>query len=299
MIGQTLQEIREKKGLSLRGVSKEIISHSQLSRIENGSQIPSADKLFHLLCRMNIDFDEFCMWMDDDYMNTRTKLNNQVEGILQKKDPFLMKQLISELDFYYKKYQDIFFHHMKCVLKAHIWVSTEKNYPQARIEVADIANYLSTIESWFYYELTLLNHTLFFLEIDQAIALGNEALYSVEKRYAKFRNGEITRKLFNNLAIHTLTDESYYMNSYRYSNAALGMPQSPAHVYGIAFAKIINQVACFKLQNGQYDPDYLAQLVHWFALIGMDDLYAEVQSFLKEHGLHVKLKSTRSIVIET
>lgn len=288
MIGKTLQSLRSQKGFSLREVAAGILSPSQLSKIENDSQIPSVDKFFHILYRMNITFDEFCMFIDDDYMNNRTKMKNQIGETLRKRNAEHILNLIDEIHPYYETYDDIYFHHMKCVLKAsHILLTTNNDYAQARKEVTAVADYLFSTESWFHYELSLLNNILFFYEIDIAITLGDKALQTIERRYAQFKDDEITRSLLNNLAIYTLNDEQYYMNSYRYSSTAIGLPQSTQHIYSTVFAKIINQVACYKLQNGEYNYEYLSNLINWFSLIHMNDIYKDFQKFVEGHGINL------------
>lgn len=290
MIGKTLSYLREEKGYSLRDVSNDILSPSQLRRIENNSQIPSADKFIHLLYRMNITFEEFCLFTEDEYINIRIKLDVQIGETLRKRDVQLMQKLIGQLDVYYEKYKDIYFYHIKCVLKAHISLIKCKDYTQARIELNDVKEYLFSIENWFLYELTLFNNTLFVYELDTAISLGNHALKSIEKRYSDLKDDEVTRRLLNNLAVYTLSGERYYMQSYRYSSTSIGLPHSTKHIYSIIFAKIVNQVACYKLQNNQYDFDYLTDLLNLFIVMNMDSVYNEISEFLESHGIKLKEK---------
>lgn len=287
MIGKTLRLIREGKGFTLRSISQDIVSPSQLSKIENNTQVPNVDTFFHLLYRMNVTFDEFCLLTDDEYISTRTTLSSQIGEVLRKRNVPSMKRLIASLEAFHEKYHDPYFLHAKRILKAHIWIITENNFVKAQEEVAEIADYLFSIDDWFYYELALLNNTLFFFKINIAIELGDNALKQIEAQYNMFKDNEASRKLLNNLAVHTLKDERYYMNSYRYSSTAIGLPQSTQHIYSTIFAKITNQVACFKLQNGEYNPECLANLIQLFSLINMDDIHNECQVFVKEHGIHL------------
>lgn len=286
MIGKTLQSFREQKGFSVRDIAAGILSPSQVSKIENNSQIPSVDKFIHLLYRLNITFDEFCMFIDDDYMNSRIKLNSQAGETLRKRNVNDILKLIETVHSYFEKYNDIYFYHTECVLKAsYVLLTTNNDYDKARKEVAEVANYLFSIKNWFYYELSLLNNILFFFEIDVALTLGDRALRTIEKQYAQFKDNEITRRLLNNLAIYALKDEQYYMKSYHYSSTALGLPQSTQNIYSTVFAKIINQVACYKLQNGEYNHDYLSNLINWFSLIHMEEIQKKFQEFVEEYGI--------------
>lgn len=288
MIGRTLQNLRIQKGFSLRELSEGILSYSQLSKIENNSQIPSVDKFIRILYRMNIEVDEFCMFLNNDYINSRTKLKYEIGETLRKRDIQNIKSLIDEMHLCYEKYDDMYFYHMGCILKAHKKIIINNDYNQAGLEVAEIAEYLFSTENWLFYELSLLNNVLFFFEIDAAIQFGNQALKTIKKSYTQFKNDEITRRLLNNLAIYTLKDKSYYMDSYSYSSTAIGLPQSTQHIYSTVFAKIINQIACYKLQNGEYCYKYLSDLINYFSLIQMGSVHKELLDFVKGHGIDVK-----------
>jgi len=286
MIGKTLKHLRVDKGFSLRKTSEGILSPSQLSKIENNAQIPSSDKFLHLLSRMNINYDEFCLYSDDAYLKIRNQLNTQIDETLRKNNLFEIKKLINELEDYERKFFDDYFMHMKCILKAsYTLLLTNNDYKQARSEIEPVVEYLNSIENWYSYEFLLFNNSLFFFDIDRAISIGDKALKNIKRRYLIFKDDEMTRRLLNNLAIYTLTDKKYYMQSYYYSSTAIGLPKSTKHIYNTIYAKIINQVACYKLDNIEFNPQQLSNLINWFLLINMEDIYKEVRSFVEGHGI--------------
>lgn len=289
MIGSTLRHIRTEKGFSLRDISSSNLSHTQLYRIENDTQVPSVEKFFTILYKLNISFDEFCDYSDSNYISIRTKVNIEIGEILRKKNIKKIKEMTIKMEKYYQEYGDIYFHHMKCILNAsEVLITSNNNYTLARNEVNDISKYLISIDNWFFYELYLLNNTLFYYGIKEAITLGEKALKTIEEKYTKYNDNEITRRILTNLAVYCLQNSDYYFFAYKYSNAAIGLPQSTQHIYSTIFAKIINQIACYKLENGEFDLDYLSNLINSFELFKMYDIYKEFKEFVRGHGIIIK-----------
>ena len=50
---------------------------------------------------------------------------------------------------YYTDYKDIYFHHMKCVLKAQVLLIKHQDYERARLELNDVKESLLSIETCF------------------------------------------------------------------------------------------------------------------------------------------------------
>jgi len=67
----------------------------------------------------------------------------------KKRGIHLIQELITELDMYYTDYKDIYFHHMKCVLKAQVLLIKHQDYERARLELNDVKESLLSIETCF------------------------------------------------------------------------------------------------------------------------------------------------------
>lgn len=78
------------------------------------------------------------------------------------------------------------------------------------------------------------------------------------------------------------------MLSLEYSNKVLAFPQSTNYLYDILLAKIVNQVACFKLRNNEYNANYLSELIHTLSLLRLDDVHKQIISFIKKHGVDLQ-----------
>jgi len=284
MIGTTLKKIREAKNLTAKDLADGILSSSQLSRIEKDEGVPAADKLFSLLSRLNTDFEEFILISDDEHLNHRTLLKNEVGETLRQKNPKRIQALVKKLEDLSNKYGDSFFNHMKCIVKASYALHAAKDTVQARSELKTVVDYLKSVNTWHLYELTLFNNTFMFYDYDTSISFSNRARASIEKRYNEPKYVYVSRSIFYNLAVKSL-EEKLYLTAYNYANEAIGLPQSTNSLYTVTLTKVISQVASYKLRNGQYDPKKLAFFMEYFSMMDMPDVAAQCKKFLQEHQI--------------
>lgn len=288
-IGETLRYIREEKNLSANSIAKDILSSAQLSRIEKQNQIPNADSFIKMLYRLNVTFEEFCLLSNDEYIKVRTKTRNDVFEVLRKRKPQELKRMINSMDDHYHEYNDPYFNHLSCMIKATL-ILGESNYDfsKALDVLKPISNYLSSVEAWFDYETALFTNCLYLYPLEEAIAIGNTALEKIKNNYTLIKDNEkMAHGLLVNLASYSLTDEKYYHYAHAYSSAALSLPQSMDFLYNSLLAKIVNQVACYKLGNIEYDETYLANLINSFKLLKFDDLYQQCVDFVTKHGITI------------
>lgn len=66
-IGNTLREIRKGKNLKVKEITSGRISASQISNIEKSIHIPSTDKFIYILSMLNTTYEEFLLYLDDEY----------------------------------------------------------------------------------------------------------------------------------------------------------------------------------------------------------------------------------------
>jgi len=289
-IGKPLKYIREKKDLSITAIAKDIISSSQLSRVEKHNQIPNTDSFIKLLFRLNISFEEFWRLSDDSYLTAHATTKNEIFAILRKKDPEQLKTTISRMDAYYNKYHDSYFNHMSCITKATL-ILCESNYDYSKVSdvLKPVSEYLLSIHSWFDYETELFSNCVYLYSLEEAIKIGNSTLDKIKNNFYVLVKSDnaLARTLLLNLAIYSLSNEKYYYHAHSYSSAALSFPQSTDFSYNSLLAKIINQVACYKLKNLDYDEVYLANLINGFKLMQYDDLYKQCINFIIKHGITI------------
>ena len=286
MSGQLLKKIREGKGMTINEVASEIISPAQLRKIETNGHQTSFENQMNLLNRLNVSIEEFIYLAKDSHSNFHLHLKNDIREAIRLKDVKKINALLSQLEINKEEScQSNYFLHSKCLLKAELtMIKTGNNVEKARKELTAISDYLGKVDQWYLYELRLLNNSLIYYDFETAVSLGEKALQNIQKHYEHFKNSEISRALLNNLATLSLKEEQY-MKAYHYSSASIGLPNSTRFLYENTLSRITNQVACYKLQNSQYDPVILRDAIRFFNSFNMAHLSENIQSFLNEHGV--------------
>ncbi len=285
-MGKTIQYLRESKGFKLKELCNDILSISQLSKIENGEVIPSADKFIKILSRLNVRYDEFILLMNDEFLETKIMLEKKLAESVKLRNTQSLQKLSKDASTYYSKYNDIYFKHVESKSLAMLTlISSNNDYSSAREHLQPIKEYLSSIEKWNYYELTLICNCLFMFKIEDAIFFGDKALRSIEENYSLYRNEEIACSLLINLAIYSLDYSEYYSLALKYSQLGGELAYTSHDIVATFQAKIIRQLTYFKLENGKFDNDYLLSLINTFKLLEWDEEFQRIQQFVSKHGI--------------
>jgi len=286
MIGTTLKYIREKKDFSAKEIAWNIVSSAQLSRIENKNQIPAADSFIKLLYRLNVSFEEFCLLSNNEHVKVRIETKKNMDVILRIKKREQIELSISKMKNYYKIYGDPYFNHMRCLLKATlILIKTKNDYSKTLTALIPISDYLSSIETWLEYEIDLFSNCIYLYPLEKAVKIGDDTLKNINKIYPLDKADEPTSKLLLNLAIYSFSDEAYYSHALRYADTVLSLPRSKNILYYPLLAKLIKQVAYYKLKSNKYDEVYLSKLLSVLKLMEFYDIYEEFASLLVLHDI--------------
>lgn len=285
-IGKTINQLRLNKGFKLKTLCNDGLSISQLSNIENGEKMPSADKFIKIINKLNVRYDEFILLMNDEYLEAKITMEKRLTESVKLQNTYNLKKLANEALIYYNNYDDVYFRHIELMSLAVLkLIQSNNDYNSARTYLQPIKDYLSSIEEWNYYELTLICNCLFMFEIDDAIFFGERALHSIEGNYSLYRNEEISCILLINLAIYSLDYSRFYPLALKYSQMSEELAYTSHHATKALHAKIIRQLAYFKLENGKFDKNYLRSLIDTFKLLNWDEEYQRTQKFINKHGV--------------
>ena len=286
LIGVTLKNIRSKKGFSAKEIAWQTISPAQLSRVENRNQVPATDSFIKLLHRLNISFEEFFLLSEEEHARVRIETKNEIADIMRTKNKKRLKATIKKMSDYYKTYHDPYFNHMECILKAALILSeTKYDYNKVSDVVKPIRDYLSSIETWFAYEISLFTNCMYLYSVEESVKIGNKILKNIKKNYALLKDVEFTSSLLLNLAIYSLSDKAYYSDAHRFANMLLSLPQTTNFLYNSLLAKFVIQIAYYKLNNPEYDETYLTNLLSILKLMKFEDIYQDLINFLVSHSI--------------
>lgn len=286
-IGSTLQQVRKNKQVTLKELSTDFLSISQLSHIENGDSIPSTEKFIYLISRLNIHYDELIPHLENEYLNAKHTIGKNLAEFSNMKNKDGLVSIIDKATSLYETYNDIYFYHITLQAHSLIELIDGYNFASARIHLSPIKDYLLKTEKWNAYELELFCNCLFIFEIDTAIFFGNRALDSIRDNYHIYRNREMSCTLLNNLATYALDFKEHYLFALECSTLSEDIAYSTSDAAHTIDAKILRQLAYFKLQHGKFDYDLLHLLVETYQLIGWKEKYKIMMFYSKKLGVNL------------
>lgn len=280
MINDTIKALRSQKGFKSKELAHQIVSDSQLSKIEKGDKTLDAETFVSFLFRLNTNLEEFFHYSDNARVKARLETTNYIGEILRQRKIEKYPVAIEKMEYYYKKYGDDYFRHNSCLVKA----MNTSNMQEAKRHLLPIKSYLNNTKVWLTYELKLLNNILISYSYEDAAELGEKALHQISKNRAIHENSKITYSLLTNLAYSALQHEQP-IQACEYANKALNFPYSTDFMYENLLLKIIHQIACYKLENSQFDKEYLTNLITGFKLMRLDDLHAQALNLIDTHNI--------------
>ncbi|WP_303972812.1 helix-turn-helix domain-containing protein [Streptococcus merionis] len=195
MFGAAIRQIRQKKGLTLIDLSNGILAKSQLSRFERGESQVAVTSFFQLLNRLNITLDEMLVYTQqkDDFR----ELINQVAPRYAKGDKDWLQAIIVQLEAKPLKTP-----YTVTMLKA-LLESLGGDQGPSEEELAQLTDYLFTVEFWGQYEITLLGNCAKVISFETLYLLTVEL---IKKRQATLSQDPGNRKLVVQLAINCLEE---------------------------------------------------------------------------------------------
>ncbi|MGT2784473.1 helix-turn-helix domain-containing protein [Streptococcus merionis] len=195
MFGAAIRQIRQEKGLTLIDLSDGILAKSQLSRFERGESQVAVTSFFQLLNRLNITFDEMLVYTQqkDDFR----ELINQVAPRYAKGDKDWLQAIIAQLEAKPLKTP-----YTVTMLKA-LLESLGGDQGPSEEELAQLTDYLFTVEFWGQYEITLLGNCAKVISFETLYLLTVEL---IKKRQATLSQDPGNRKLVVQLAINCLEE---------------------------------------------------------------------------------------------
>ncbi|CAD0130825.1 Rgg/GadR/MutR family transcriptional regulator [Streptococcus thermophilus] len=170
--GAIFKKFRKSRGIRLKDVAKAGISTSQLSRFEKGQTDLTITKFMLILDEINMPIDEFMYAVHDFHRDNLNELLSKIRLFVSTHDIDGLKKLLnSQLESEPKREK---FHHINTILlKIRLQdLSGESYYTQE--DLADLTDYLFSVEYWGYYELLIFANTLDVLNHETLMVLAKE-----------------------------------------------------------------------------------------------------------------------------
>lgn len=171
--GETLRQIRQSKGLTLKEVASDQLSVAFLSKVERGDSDISLGRFENLLERLRTTYDEFSFIKHNLTLSPQITFWRQVATFVRSHNVYGLQRLYTAEKDLAANSQSPHFHNM-IILHCHLCRLQSRQLPVAEVKV--LHDFLFTIDSWGGYELGVFTHAMFLFPTDELQALTQTAL---------------------------------------------------------------------------------------------------------------------------
>lgn len=186
--GETLRQIREQKGLTMKELAEGICSISFLSKFERGDSDISLGLLTKIVKKLMIGFDEFFYIHNEYKLDKLEQFFKDVTTAYYESNSLQLKNLKNEEMRKWEKYKIPTYHYNTLMIEVFEKIvdqnAIDKEAGQEDIRL--LSDYLFRVEVWGYYEFMLYNATMLFLQPEMVAQLSRTA-YEKSNRYRQFK----------------------------------------------------------------------------------------------------------------
>lgn len=180
--GKTLKKIRKSLDVSQAEISKGIMSQSNYSKAENGVIDISFSKMIHLLNYLDMTVDEF-IYIHNGY---EKQFGKQLKYV-NKLDPGNKQKIIENIN-ELKAIKNLSQREkeLKVILESLLFV-LNNDYDSAKKKVVQVWERLEKHDTWYLYDIKIINNLFFLFSLDSAESIKSLALNRLSI-YKDFRN---------------------------------------------------------------------------------------------------------------
>ncbi|MTD38400.1 helix-turn-helix domain-containing protein [Erwinia sp. CPCC 100877] len=173
--GTLLKKIRLEKGLSQKDVYSGIMTRQTYYLIETNVSMPSFDKFLLILEKLFLSVKEFLYLLDPEVFPEENHLYYQMSQAVFKKDEQCLNFLVQSSEQLYKATKNKKYFHLYLIAQAMHLINFKKEDTKTNRSLTHlmrpIKNYLIGVDTWYLYELKLLNNALYCFNLSEAISL--------------------------------------------------------------------------------------------------------------------------------
>ncbi|WP_432361013.1 helix-turn-helix domain-containing protein [Sporosarcina sp. UB5] len=216
--GETLRQIREQKGLTMKELSDGICSVSFLSKFERGDSDITLGLFTRLLEKLMVGFDEF-LFVHRDFQPSRLEqFFKAVSSAYQRRDSDVLRKLKEqELKKWKQTGVKTYQYHVLMIQVFEMIVDNKAIDEEINKEhIQSLADYLFHVEVWGHYEFMLYNTTILFLNTDMVLQLSRTA-YEKSIRYREFQKvDDLIATIIMNTIIYLLGSVNHFNKEMRF-----------------------------------------------------------------------------------
>ena len=157
-IGKSLKKLRIAKGITVKETCGNTINKGNYWRIEKDIVVPKVDTFLMILENMNVSIRDF-LEIHDISLNELDKLIPSLKEAFENKNTTYLNEIITHYDRKYSDTKKNTYEHIAALASIFKSRLEEQAYDPVRANI--LKEYLFKCENWTYYEVRMLNNTLF------------------------------------------------------------------------------------------------------------------------------------------
>lgn len=175
-LGQVFKNLRTNRHISLKQISNEDVSVSQLSRFERGESDLSIGKLLIALNNMNVEVSEFMDAVHNNQQTEQIRFMSALIPLEYKRDVAGFIKMRDEEEQKFKENPDVYRYHLNTILLQSFICKCDDAIPFPKEYIDQITEYLFITEDWNMYELILIGNLYLFIDVPLLHLMGQEIL---------------------------------------------------------------------------------------------------------------------------
>lgn len=147
-LGAVFKNLRTNRHISLKQLSDDTVSISQLSRFERGESDISVSKFLTALDKMNVEVREFIDAANNYQQTEQIKFVSALIPLEYERNIAGFKRMMAEEEAKFKAHPDVYRYHLNVILLQSFVCKCDESVPFPKEYVDQITDYLFTTEDW-------------------------------------------------------------------------------------------------------------------------------------------------------
>ncbi|KGL38154.1 hypothetical protein BMT55_09720 [Listeria newyorkensis] len=287
--GETIRQIRTDKNLTQTQLSEGILARNHLSQVENSNYFPSYDRVFMLLDRLNVTFEEFLFVQNDLQPHDKQQFRVDINEKASLNDYSQLQQLSLDADKLYEENANISYYHYSLICKAVIEYGLSNKINKTMIQhVEPIKKYLMSMDNWYIYELKLFSSIIFSLTVEEAIFFSRKAFKRLHTFRCFLEYQHIEQHLYLNLSTLCLEHRDF-ISAKNFAKNAIKTAKNYRLVYEKICSELNHAIACIKLGEDENTYETIRKNMLVLEYLEFNTVHKHFSDFLKKYEIGLEV----------
>ncbi|MBD7985757.1 helix-turn-helix domain-containing protein [Sporosarcina sp. Sa2YVA2] len=289
--GETLRQIREQKGLTLKELADGICSISFLSKFERSDSDITLRLFTRVLDKLMMSFDEFLFVHNEFKAGQLERFFKAIGNAYNQNDSDALRKLKEQEKKKWKQSGLEMYKHHVLMLQMYESIIDNKAMVEEvhKEDIQRLADYFFNVEVWGQYEFMLYNATMLFLDADMVLQLSRTA-YEKSIRYEEFQKvNEVTGTILMNTIIYLLGPVNKFTNEMKFQ-AELGEFFSYLNALSVPEHKLFERATllqlkgAYKLRIGESElgTAMIQKAIHIYTELGAVGQANHIENYLEQ-----------------